>query len=172
MEFDRQPVLTSELVRLRPLRADDADILRRIASDPLLWEQHPAKDRTEEPVFRAWFEDAMSSGGALAAEDRSDGAVFGTSRYVLRGTDAVEIGWTFLARSRWGGTWNGEVKRLMLGHAFAHLPTVLFTVHADNLRSQRSVERLGAVRTGTHVDAQGLQQVTFRLDRDTTDVAR
>lgn len=172
MSFDRQPVLSSDLVLLRPMHPDDAEPLRRIAADPLLWEQHPAKDRTEEPVFLAWFEDALASGGALVAQDRADGEVFGTSRYVLRGPGEVEIGWTFLARSRWGGTWNGEVKRLMLGHAFATLPTVLFTVHADNLRSQRAVERLGAVRTGTHVDAQGLHQVTFRLDRDAAAVAR
>ncbi|MEZ0493388.1 GNAT family N-acetyltransferase [Kineococcus sp. TBRC 1896] len=173
MTLDRQPVLTSDLVRLRPLRAEDAEPLRRIAADPLMWEQHPAEDRTAEPVFRAWFEDALASGGALVAEDRADGEVFGVSRYVLRGTDAVEIGWTFLARSRWGGRWNGEVKRLMLDHAFASLPTVVFTVHADNLRSQRAVERLGAHRTGTHVDAAGLHQVTYRLDRcDAGEVTR
>ncbi|MEZ0163184.1 GNAT family N-acetyltransferase [Kineococcus sp. LSe6-4] len=173
MAFDRQPVLVSDLVRLRPLRADDAEPLRRIAADPLLWEQHPAKDRTQEPVFRAWFQDALGSGGALVAQDRADSEVFGVSRYVPRGTDAVEIGWTFLARSRWGGRWNGEVKRLMLDHAFAALPTVLFTVHADNLRSQRAVERLGARRTGTHVDVAGLHQVTYRLDRsDVREVAR
>lgn len=172
MSFDRQPVLSSDLVLLRPVRPDDAEPLRRIAADPLLWEQHPAKDRTEEPVFRAWFEDALASGGALVAQDRVDGEVFGASRYVLRGPDAVEIGWTFLARSRWGGRWNGEVKRLMLDHAFATLPTVVFTVHADNVRSQRAVERLGAQRTGTHVDGQGLHQVTYRLDRDAGEVAR
>ncbi|GAB3457896.1 GNAT family N-acetyltransferase [Kineococcus endophyticus] len=172
MAFDRQPVLASDLVLLRPLRADDAEPLRRIAADPLLWEQHPAKDRTEEPGFRAWFEEALASGGALVAEDRADGKVFGTSRYVLRGLDAVEIGWTFLARSRWGGRWNGEVKRLMLDHAFALLPSVVFTVHADNVRSQRAVERLGAHRTGTHVDGQGLHQVTYRLDREAPEVVR
>ena len=155
MALDRQPVLASDLVLLRPLTAEDSGALRAIAADPAVWEQHPAKDRTQEPVFRAWFADALASGGALVAVDRSDGTVFGTSRYVPRGADEVEIGWTFLARARWGGRWNGEVKRLMLEHAFASVPTVVFTVHRDNLRSQRAVERLGAVRVGTVDGAHG-----------------
>ena len=148
MAFDRQPELIGDLLRVRPLGRDDLEPLRRIASDPLLWEQHPAKDRVRAPVFRAWFADAMDSGGQLAALDASTGEVIGTSRYVLRDADTVEIGWTFLARDRWGGVWSGELKRLMLAHAFASVPTVVFAVHEANLRSQRAVQRLGAVQTG------------------------
>jgi len=155
----------NEALLLRPLHPDDFEALRLIAADPLLWEQHPAKDRTQEPVFRAWFQDAVSSGGALVALDRRDDSVIGTSRYVLRGPEEVEIGWTFLARSRWGGQWNGQMKRLMIEHAFAFLPTVLFSAHIDNIRSQRAIERLGAQRTGTVVDAQGHHNVLFRLER-------
>lgn len=155
----------NEALLLRPLRQDDFEALRLIAADPLLWEQHPAKDRTREPVFRAWFEDAVSSGGALVALDRRDERVIGTSRYVLRGPGEVEIGWTFLARSRWGGQWNGQMKRLTIEHAFASLPTVLFSAHVDNIRSQRAIERLGARRTGSVVDARGHHNVLFRLER-------
>jgi RimJ/RimL family protein N-acetyltransferase len=165
--LDRQPVLTGELLLLRPLRRDDFEALYRIASDPAVWEQHPAKDRTQEPVFRAWFEQALACRGALVAVDRADGSVVGTSRYVLRGEDEVEIGWTFLARARWGGVWNGEMKRLMLEHAFASVSTVVFTVHAGNVRSQRAVERLGAVRVGTEDDAHGHgANIVFHLTRD------
>jgi RimJ/RimL family protein N-acetyltransferase len=146
------------------LSRDDSEALYRIASDPAVWEQHPSKDRTQEPVFRDRFEQALASRGALAAVDLRDGGVIGTSRYVVRGEDEVEIGWTFLARDRWGGLWNGEMKRLMLDHAFASVSTVLFTVHSDNVRSQRSVERLGAVRVGTEVDAHGRgTNIVFRL---------
>lgn len=166
MGLDRQPVLAGDLVLLRPLTPDDRGALRAVAADPAVWEQHPAKDRTQEPVFRAWFAEALASGGALVVVDRSDGTVIGTSRYVLQGDDEVEVGWTFLARSRWGGRWNGEVKRLMLDHAFAAVPTVVFTVHRDNLRSQRAVERLGAVPTGTADGAHGPgTDVVYRLAR-------
>jgi RimJ/RimL family protein N-acetyltransferase len=162
--FDRQPVLTGQLLLLRPLGKDDFEALYRIASDPAVWEQHPSKDRKQEPVFRDWFEQALASGGALVAVDHCDGSVIGTSRYVVRGEDEVEIGWTFLARARWGGLWNGEMKRLMLDHAFASVSAVVFTVHSDNVRSQRAVERLGAVRVGIEVDAHGRgTNIFFRL---------
>jgi N-acetyltransferase len=145
--FDRQPRLVGETVELRPLRADDYDALRTAASDPLIWEQHPA-NRHEEAVFRAYFDEQLNSGGGLAILDRAAGELIGSSRY--HGYDEerseIEIGWTFLARSHWGGATNGEVKRLMLDHAFRFVETVVFVVHPDNLRSQRAVEKLGAVR--------------------------
>ena len=57
----------------------------------------------------------------------------------------VEIGWTFLARSHWGGRHNGELKQLMLRHAYRFVNSVVFFVSAENLRSRRAVERIGGV---------------------------
>jgi RimJ/RimL family protein N-acetyltransferase len=65
MAFDYQPVLTGERVELRPLRTDDFDALFAVASDPLIWEQHPASDRYGEEPFRAFFSHAIDSGAAL-----------------------------------------------------------------------------------------------------------
>jgi RimJ/RimL family protein N-acetyltransferase len=145
--FDRQPRLVGETVELRPLRADDYDALRLAASDPLTWEQHPA-NRHEEPVFRSYFDEQLASGGGLAILDRATGDAIGSSRY--HGYDEerseIEIGWTFLDRRYWGGETNGEVKRLMLEHAFGFVETVVFVVHPGNVRSQRAVEKLGATR--------------------------
>src|ERR1700752_1549577 len=102
--FDGQPTLTGELLELRPLRAQDFDALYQVASDPLIWEQHPEPNRCEEPTFRLFFQVALRSGGALVAVDRTTGRIIGSSRY--HGYDAaasvVEIGWTFLARAYWG----------------------------------------------------------------------
>jgi N-acetyltransferase len=120
VSFDRQPVLIGELLALRPLRPDDFDALFRVAADPLIWEQHPEHNRYQEPTFRAFFEEALSSGGALVAVDQTNGEIIGSSRY--HGYDenrsVIEIGWSFLARAYWGGRYNGEMKRLMLKHAF------------------------------------------------------
>src|SRR5690349_4195730 len=118
MPFDRQPCLAGDLIELRPLREEDFDALYAVASDPLIWEQHPCNDRYKEEVFRAFFREAMESGGALVVIDRRDGRVVGSSRYFGYDEDRgeVEIGWTFLARSHWGGAFNGEMKRLMLRH--------------------------------------------------------
>ena len=163
--LDRQPTLIGDLVTLRPLQQSDFDGLYAIASDPLVWEQHPAKERTQRPVFRQWMADAMASHGALVAVDH-DGRIIGTSRFEHydQAASEVEIGWTFLARSHWGGAYNGEMKRLMLAHAFAVVETVVFRVHSNNLRSQRAVEKLGAIRAATQIDPEGRgENVIFRL---------
>jgi RimJ/RimL family protein N-acetyltransferase len=165
MHFDPQPVLNGTLLRLRPLRTDDFDALFAVAADPLIWQQHPVSDRYKEEVFRNFFSEAMASGGALIALDASDGRVIGSSRY--NGYNAskseVEIGWTFLARAYWGGHHNGEMKRLMLEHAFKSVDRVIFVVGPQNLRSQRAVERIGGVRVGTKLDPTGRIDVVFEI---------
>jgi RimJ/RimL family protein N-acetyltransferase len=166
MTLDRQPTLESELLVVRPLRDDDFDVLWAISSDPLLWEQHPAKERAERAGFEQWFTDAMASRGALVVIDREEDEVIGTSRYdrLDEDTSEVEIGWTFIARRLWGGPHNGELKRLMLDHAFRSVRTVAFRVHSDNRRSRRAVEKLGATLAATEVDPLGRgENVVYRL---------
>lgn len=145
--LDRQPVLEGEHVRLRPLRPDDWDALFAVASDPLIWQQHPAHDRWQEPVFRAFFDDALANKGALVVIEAKSRAVIGSSRYQgldESGGGSVEIGWTFLARAHWGGRTNHEMKRLMLAHALASVAEVRFVVGENNTRSRRALERIGA----------------------------
>ena len=125
--FDPQPVLKGSLLELRPLRADDQDALFAAASDPLIWEQHPQRNRHEPEVFRGYFAEQLASGGALIVLDAQTGEAIGLSRY--NGHDAerseVEIGWTFLVRRCWGGVYNRELKDLMLGHAFLSVDSVV-----------------------------------------------
>src|SRR5581483_12411879 len=122
---DWQPMLEGELVLLRPIRREDWGEMFAAASDPLIWAGHPAKDRYTEPVFRRFFEGALESGGALTIVDNATGKIIGCSRYHdHQATESrVEIGYTFLVRSSWGGAVNGEVKRLMLRHAFRFVDT-------------------------------------------------
>lgn len=120
----------------------DREPLYAVASDPQLWALHPAHDRWQRPVFDAFFNDALARGGALAIVERSTGAIIGSSRfqnYDPQAGGSVEIGWTFLARSHWGGGTNRELKRLTLGHALAQVERALFMVGADNLRSCRAL---------------------------------
>jgi RimJ/RimL family protein N-acetyltransferase len=149
--FDLQPILTGEILQLRPLRPEDWDDLYAVASDPLIWDQHPSKDRYKEEVFKEFFREAMESGGALIVIDSKDGQVIGSSRF--HGYDAekseIEIGWTFLARSRWGGIYNREMKQLMLRHAFRFVNSIVFLIGPQNFRSQRAVEKMGGVRVGS-----------------------
>lgn len=168
MALDLQPHLTGELVDVRPLRPDDFDALYGVASDPLIWRQHPAHDRWREPVFREFFARGLESGGALVVLDRRDGRVIGSSRYFAYSEEdrTVEIGWTFLARSHWGGRHNAELKRLMLDHAFGFVDCVYFIVGPSNVRSQRAVEKLGAIRAGERPDHYGTNSFVFALTRE------
>ena len=149
MEIDLQPHLIGDLVELRSLRVEDCDELFRVASDPLIWEQHPERDRYTEDVFKRFFQGALDSGGAFVIIDRKTGKIVGSSRYHGYNPEKseIEIGWTFLARSHWGGRFNGEMKRLMLDHAFQFVDSVLFLVGPENWRSRRAVEKLGAALT-------------------------
>lgn len=165
MQMNLQPVLRGELLELRPLRPSDWDELFAVAADPLIWEQHPASDRWKEEVFRGFFRDALESGGGLVAIDLRDGRIVGSSRY--HGYDPaaseVEIGWTFLARSLWGGRYNGEMKRLMLRHAFGFVDRVIFVIGPDNVRSRRAVEKIGGVLTGTRIEETGRETVVYAI---------
>lgn len=166
MPFDLQPTLKSELVELRPLRAEDFDALYAVASDPLIWEQHPARERYREEVFREFFREALGSGGALIAMDAKDGRVIGSSRFHAydEANSEIEIGWTFLARSHWGGVYNGEMKELMLRHAFQFVKSVIFLIGPLNLRSQRAVEKIGGVPAGSRIDGSGRESFVYRIN--------
>jgi N-acetyltransferase len=132
----------------------------------LIWEQHP-DDRWREELFRPFFAEHLATGGALALLDARSGDVIGTSRYHDFDPERseVEIGWTFIARGYWGGRYNGELMRLMLEHAFRSVETVLFVVAPQNFRSQRAVEKLGAVRVGTRYDDVRGERLVFALRR-------
>jgi RimJ/RimL family protein N-acetyltransferase len=165
VSFEYQPVLAGDRVELRPLHRSDYDDLYAVAADPLIWEQHPVRNRHEEESFREFFRESLDSGGALVAVDAASGQVIGSSRY--HGYDEerseVEIGWTFLARSYWGGVYNGEMKRLMLRHAFRFADAVVFLVGPRNIRSQRAVEKIGGVRAGSRPDAGGHLSLLYRI---------
>ncbi len=165
MSFDCQPLLKGDLVELRPLCSEHYDDLYAVAADPLIWEQHPDKNRHEEESFQSFFREALASGGALIAIDAKTQLVIGSSRFhgYDKERDEVEIGWTFLARSHWGGIYNAEMKHLMLQHAFRFVNCVVFLVGPRNLRSQRAVEKVGGVRVGSRLDAGGIDSYVYRI---------
>jgi RimJ/RimL family protein N-acetyltransferase len=166
--FELQPRLEGALLKLRPLREDDFDALYAVARDPLIWEQHPHRDRWKEEVFRRdYFRSAIESHGALLVLDAQSGEVIGSSRY--HGLDPerseVEIGWTFLARRCWGGAYNGEMKRLMLEHAFRFVERVIFVIGENNWRSRKAVEKLGGVLLAGRSE-RGTDRVVYGLTAD------
>jgi hypothetical protein len=55
VQFELQPTIENRRVRLAPLRADDFDALYAVASDPLIWEQHPNKNRYQRDTAAQAF---------------------------------------------------------------------------------------------------------------------
>lgn len=142
--------LEDDLVKLTPLKDDGFDELYKVASDPLIWEQHPESNRHERDVFRIFYDGAINSGSAFVIRDRKSNEAIGSTRYYNhdRTASSICIGYTFLSRKYWGGRYNAAIKRLMIGYAFNYVDSVIFHIGAHNIRSQKATKKFGAVKTG------------------------
>lgn len=149
MKFDLQyQQLRNELIRLIPLQEINFEELYAVASEPLVWEQHPNKFRYQRDVFQNYFEGAMLSKGAFIIRDNKTNEVIGCSRYY--DYDEIEssvlIGYTFIGIKFWGKDYNKALKKLMLHYAFQFVKKVYFHIGAFNYRSQKAIEKIGAIK--------------------------
>lgn len=174
MTFNLQPTLENDLLILRPLQEDDFENLFKVASDPLIWELHPAKERSTKEGFDTFFKEAMATQSAFVAIDKKTGDIIGTSRYnrVPETENAIEIGWTFLARAFWGGAYNQSMKKLMMDYAFQYVDNVLFFINEKNLRSRKAVEKIWGVRIvaleGKMIDPRSPVGVIYKVSKKST----
>lgn len=147
---DFQAILENKLVQLVPLQEFDFERLYEVASDPLIWEQHPNKDRYQRAVFERFFKGAIESGGAYLILDIDSKEVIGSTRYYDYDQEKshVFIGYTFVGRKFWGQGYNPSFKKLMIDYAFQFVDQVMFHIGAQNIRSQMAIERLNAVKVG------------------------
>jgi RimJ/RimL family protein N-acetyltransferase len=151
MTFDRQPTLQGSTLQLRPLQASDRGAFTAVASDPLIWEEHPEPDRAQPEKLEEFFAGALASGGALVVTTADD-EVVGGSRFEEpdETRSRILIDHTFLARTHWTREDYVEVKGLMFDHAFASYETVELRVGVENARTRGAVEEfLGAVHVDT-----------------------
>ncbi len=141
-----QPTLESEYVILQPLATSDFERLFLAASDPLIWEQHPNKNRYQREIFQTFFDGAMASGGAFLVLDAANGEVIGSTRFYdfNNANDCITIGYTFYVRRCWGKPYNRSAKSLMIDYAFQSVSSILFFIGANNVRSQIAIGRVGA----------------------------
>jgi N-acetyltransferase len=148
MTVNLQPVLENEVLRMQPLQPDDLEALYLVGSDPLIWEQHPNKNRWQKPDFENYFKGAVESGSAFLISNSRTGETIGCTRYYdYNETEkSILIGYTFIARQYWGRQFNTAMKKLMVNHAFGFADTVLFHIGAYNIRSQTAIGRIGAVK--------------------------
>lgn len=148
MHIHFQPILENEKILLKPLKHSDFESLFAVAADPLIWEQHPNKNRYQKDAFQIYFEGAMQSNGALLVVDTAGGEIVGCSRFYEYNQEenSVFIGYTFIARKFWGKGYNPAMKELMMTYAFQFVTTILFHIGATNFRSQIAIGRIGATK--------------------------
>lgn len=167
-----QPTLENDLIILKPLKASHFDALYEVARDPLIWEQHPCPDRYKKAVFTEFFQDSIESNGALIIIEQSSHQVIGSSRFktIDQAKNAIEIGWSFLSRDKWGGKYNKAMKSLMINYALKHIDHVIFYVGKENIRSQKAVLKLGGeIITDpkfSNLIRDNESELTFRIGRE------
>lgn len=149
--MELQPLhLKNELVALTPLLTEHFNELYLVASDPLIWEQHPNPDRFKQEVFENYFKGAIASKGAFLIKNTVTGNAIGSSRFYdyVPEKSEIKIGYTFFSRECWGKPFNKEVKTLMLNYILQYVENVVFHVGAENIRSQKAMGKLGAIKIG------------------------
>ncbi len=149
--FNLQPTtLSNNLIKLVPLQEDDFEKLFEVASDPLIWEQHPTRNRYQRDVFQNYFNGAVESKGAFVVYDAQTNEVVGSSRYYEfhEVNRTIKIGYTFIARKYWGKGYNSVLKSLMMNYAFQFVDSIIFEIGARNTRSQIAMERIGGIKIG------------------------
>ncbi|MBX7514428.1 GNAT family N-acetyltransferase [Qipengyuania sp. GH38] len=171
--MDRQPDIETQRLLLRPLQEDDRSALYEVASDPMVWEQHPIHDRWRREVFDGFFDECLASGGALAVVRKDRDRIVGHTRLDQYDPDeggVVEIGWTYLERACWGKGFNTEMKAALLQHAFAHVALVEFRVGDTNYRSRNALEAIGAERTDRYelgrYDGKRIVHLVYEITRE------
>ena len=158
--------LHTDHYQLRRTIAADLEPLFAVASDPGIWAQHPESDRWRRAKFEAFFEGALANpAGSFTIIKKTSATIIGSTRFYgyQNAPPAVRIGYTFIAQSYWGSGANREIKMAMLSLAFDHVDRVYFDIGADNHRSRRAVEKLGAVLD--HITAD--RKAVYALSKDT-----
>jgi len=150
MNFDLQPSLENKLIKITPIKKSDFEDLYKVASDPLVWEQHPNKNRYQREVFENFFKGAMESEGAFLVSETETGEVVGSSRYyeLDEKNSSVAVGYTFIGRNYWGKGYNAALKKLMFDHAFQYVDQITLHIGETNFRSQKAAEKIGAIKVG------------------------
>ncbi|MEM9715813.1 MAG: GNAT family N-acetyltransferase [Pseudomonadota bacterium] len=147
--FDAQPNLEGHGITANPLREEDRSDLFAAASDPNIWQGHPAKTRYKPEVFHPYFDFLLATKGNLIFRETPSGEAIGCSNYYCdpNAPTRLSIGFTFLVCEHWGGQTNHAIKSLMLDHLFTYRSEAWFHIAPTNIRSQRATQKLGAVYT-------------------------
>ena len=166
--FNFQPeTLENDLIKITPLTAIDFERLFKVASDPLIWEQHPERDRYKREVFQLFFDSAVKSKSAFLVFEKSTNQLIGCTRYLNYDSvnSKIEIGYTFLAKEYWGGRYNKAMKKLLMSYAFQNVESVVFQIGSTNILAQKAILKIGASKINEiDFDLNGKKLIVYEFE--------
>ncbi len=149
--------LTGRHIRLEPLALAHVPALAVAGRDDSLWRYMPYGDTHSDTFMHNWVAEllqrqARGTDLPFAVIHLASGMPIGATRYMdIHAADhGLEIGGTWSAPAHQRTAANTEAKYLLLRHAFEVMGVIRVQLKTDqrNERSQRAIERLGAVREG------------------------
>ena len=149
--------LEGRFVHLEPLSDAHVKGLAAIGLDETIWQHMPYGDMGDEADIRRWVRELLDRATRgtdipFAVIHLASGRVAGATRYMdIRPADrGLEIGGTWYGKEFQRTAVNTECKYLLLRNAFEEMKCirVQFKTDSRNLRSQRAIERMGAIREG------------------------
>lgn len=138
--------LENDRVLLRQTTNEDFDELYKQGGHKVIWEQHSDSDRFKKEKFLEYFISGINNDyGSLTIIDKEADKIIGWTRlYDFKENDlSIKLGYTFIGKQYWGTHINYNTKKLILDYVFSFLNTVYFDVFEKNIRSQKSVIKLG-----------------------------
>lgn len=163
--------LVGRFVRLEPLSDSHVEGLAAIGLDDAIWQHMPYGHMRDEGDIRRWVRELLDrasrgTDAPFAVVHLASGRIAGATRYMdIRPADrGLEIGGTWYGAEFQRTAVNTECKYLLLRNAFEEMKCirVQFKTDSRNLRSQRAIERIGAVREGVLRNHMILPDGTFR----------
>ena len=150
-------VLTGKGVRLEPMTEAHTAALAEIGVGQPFWHFMLYGDMNSTDDMRKWVQDILSRAEKgtdlpFVAIHLASGRVAGATRYlnVMPKDRGLEIGGTWYGLEFQRTPVNTECKYLLLHHAFETLGCIRVQLKTDsrNERSQKAIERIGAVKEG------------------------
>lgn len=149
--------INGQAVRLEPLTVDHTHDLSIAGRDEVIWRYMIYGNLTSEEKMQQWIAkllQAQENGTDLpfAVIHQETGQAIGVTRYlnILPEHRSLEIGGTWYAIAHQRTAVNTECKLMLLTHAFESLACIRVQFKTDlrNERSQRALERIGAIKEG------------------------
>ncbi len=157
MKIDTNLIIEGNTITLVPLEMKYKEQLYEAINNPDVWKYTWREVKTFDDIEQMLLIAVQNKDDGkqlpFTVKDKLSGEVIGTTRIgdIDIANRNVEIGWTWLSPSVWRTKVNTECKFLLLHYCFEELKVlrVQFSISGQNIRSQKAVERIGAVKEGT-----------------------